>query len=488
MSLRKFFLFGISWHTLSSVVSALSQALIMLLAARLFNPEDLGLLYQALIWMRIAYPLIDMGFTNGIIQSENLTHKVASTLFWLQNAIAVALTILTFSFGSIGLSMFFDNKELIQLMKLMSMTFIFMSPGLVYNAYLQKKLKFDLTSKVKIIASLAELTLAILLIYSLNSIIAVAIAYMAKHLITSFISFIASRPFLKLSFSFDIKSAIQILKFSLYDFGAQFVNQWSGQIDRILVGKLMGETALGLYALAWDIVIIPTSKLSSIINTTAFPLFSTAQKNSNKLGELYKNAIKTSLYITLPILILLASMPTSLVLSFLGSQWTGIVPLLPLVTLAALFQLTSGLGYDVIMAKGNSKIGFWWTLLWTIFLGAILFIFIKPSTTINEVTIMVVLAIYSTAWLWHLLVYRIGRFPYSPVIRAIGHCLIVALPAFLFSILITSYIDYHQILAIILTAMSTLFIYILSVKLLDKNFFQSMYQTLTDNLTALLKR
>ncbi len=65
-----------------------------ILLARLLSPHDFGLVAMVLALVGFAPMLIDLGTTEASAQKTHITQGEISTLFWLNVAIGVALTVL----------------------------------------------------------------------------------------------------------------------------------------------------------------------------------------------------------------------------------------------------------------------------------------------------------------------------------------------------------------------------------------------------------
>src|SRR5512139_2693906 len=81
----------------ATVFSQIAMLLINLggtvILARLLTPEDFGLVTMVTTFSLLLMNFGLNGFTEAIIQRENLDHPVVSTLFWINGGISLALTL-----------------------------------------------------------------------------------------------------------------------------------------------------------------------------------------------------------------------------------------------------------------------------------------------------------------------------------------------------------------------------------------------------------
>ena len=78
-------------------------------------------------------------------------------------------------------------------------------------------------------------------------------------------------------FGFDPVRARTLLKFGLPLAGSSFIVFLVGNVDNVIVGHMLGATALGFYALAWNLSSWPVAMFSLPVRSVAPALFSRLQ-------------------------------------------------------------------------------------------------------------------------------------------------------------------------------------------------------------------
>ena len=87
-----------------------------------------------------------------------------------------------------------------------------------------------------------------------------------------------------------------MLHFSKYVMGAWLVGFLAANVDKIVIGRWQGTTALGYYTLCLGLANLVTTQLSARIYLVAFPAFAEAQHN---LGLMRRGFIKLMKYLVL---------------------------------------------------------------------------------------------------------------------------------------------------------------------------------------------
>src|SRR5215469_6559097 len=99
-----------------SVVAQVSQVLLQsiftVVLARLLTPTEFGLVAMVTAVTVIAAGFADLGLTEATIQRKKLTHNQVSTLFWINVAMGLFLTLLTAGMAPV-LARFYREPRLV---------------------------------------------------------------------------------------------------------------------------------------------------------------------------------------------------------------------------------------------------------------------------------------------------------------------------------------------------------------------------------------
>ncbi|MGA9586979.1 MAG: oligosaccharide flippase family protein, partial [Terracidiphilus sp.] len=103
----------------------------VMILARLLTPADFGIVTMVTTFSLLFRSFGLNGFTELIIQCDELTHPLASNLFWINLGIA---TLLTLAFASSGplLALFYHNSAVAPVAMGMSLTIVIGSLGYIH--------------------------------------------------------------------------------------------------------------------------------------------------------------------------------------------------------------------------------------------------------------------------------------------------------------------------------------------------------------------
>ena len=93
----------------------------------------------------------------------------------------------------------------------------------------------------------------------------------------------------------------EMLAFGGHLTGFNFVNYFSRNADNILIGKFIGADALGLYAKAYGLFMMPISQIRSPLNQVAMPVLSSLQNQPERYIKYYQRLIDILASLTIPL-------------------------------------------------------------------------------------------------------------------------------------------------------------------------------------------
>jgi len=158
---------------------------------------------------------------------------------------------------------------------------------------------------------------------------------------------------------FSLRQHRDILKFSIWMSLYQVANTVNWRFDQLLMGGMVGRSALGYFGVAETLAVIPTREATAPITTILFPGFSRLAGEPQRLAGAYQSAQALVTAIALPAGIGMALIANPLIRLTLGPKWLPSV--FPVQVLASVFALqTLGtLSQPLAMAAGETKLIFY---------------------------------------------------------------------------------------------------------------------------------
>lgn len=368
MSLKKRVLEGTKWVALANIFKQIMRIVSLVIFARLLTPDDFGIFSILMIFVSFLIMFVDMGTAAALIHIKRPTQKLLSSIFFFNIFIGIFLFLLLVLFAGV-IAGFFEKPILENLLILIAINFIIMSFGVVQKAKFEKDLDVKYLTLAESIAIFTGIVVAIISAYYGLGVYSLVV----QTLITSFITvgliwLISSwRPVFYFSFS-EIQ---KIWKYTANLSTFNLVNYFSRNADNILIGKFLNTNALGVYSLAYNIMLYPLQNISRVLIRILFPAFSHIQNDNKKFKRAYLKVIFFIALISFPIMVGLMVTAELFVEVVFGDKWKNLAVLLIILAPVGMIKSIGETNGSIYMAKGNTglllKIGIFSTFVTILF-------------------------------------------------------------------------------------------------------------------------
>lgn len=348
---------GVAWNTVGNISNQILQLGISVILMRLLKPSDYGLLAMAMVLVGFANIFSEFGFSSALIQKQDISEDHVSSVFWLNIIIGIFLTNLFF-FSAGFFSEFFGNPGLTRVIKYLSFTFIISSFSIVPNTLLQKEMQYDIINKISITAVFVSGVIGVYLAFAGWGVMSLVIQNLSLQLITVPLLFLGSKWLPKRLIR--IKSIKELFSFSAYLTGFNFINYWARKSDDLLVGKYMGAGNLGIYSRAYDLMLLPISKIISLISNVMFPALSAIQEDRERVKRIYLQTIQLISFVTFPLMIGLIPVADNLILVLFGNKWAEVIPIIRILAFVGVLQTLANPTGWIYTSQGKTNWMFWW--------------------------------------------------------------------------------------------------------------------------------
>lgn len=350
MSLKQKAVKGVVWSAIENWGRQVISSGTFFLLARLLDPETFGLVALSSIFLAFLQIFIDQGFSQAIVQRQDIESEHLDTAFWTNLGISLILMILIIlSAGSIA--ELFQEPQLTPIIRCLSLGFLLNALSNVQTAIFQRKLAFN---------TLAKRTLAAIVI---GGIVGVAMAFMGfgvwslvgQQLTNSLIQVLVLwrisdwRPQLR----FSQRHFQELFSFGINVVGISFCTFLSRRSDDFLIGYFLGSTALGYYTIAYRVFSLLTEMLTGIVVKVTLPTFAKLQKEPEKLRNALYQAIQLTSLIAFPGFFGAVALAPEIVRIIFGEQWEASIPVMQVLNLAGILYAYFYFNGSLMMAVGK---------------------------------------------------------------------------------------------------------------------------------------
>ena len=344
---------------LGSTIGKIINVVALFVVLKLISVEAFGVASLVLAIFAIVQAVTELGLGVAIVQADKLSRREIDSLFWLSLILSVLIYTVIY-FSAPLASYFYDQPLLTPLIQVHGLIVVIFTFYLVPRNMLKKELQFK---EIAIIDNLAlfsssgiMLTLAFLGFGAWAIILGEVANRFGQLLIAQYF-----HPYLpKLQFNFEeIKEKV---KFGLYATGSRLLYNLYSNADYLIVGRVFGAEAVGIYTLAFRIVSDTVKTLTSNLNEVAYPAFSKLQNDLERLKKYFFTISRGSLLLFSLALILVAIYIKDLLLLGGYDEWLDAIPLVHLFTFVAILRTISPIIPQLLNALGEARLNFYYSL------------------------------------------------------------------------------------------------------------------------------
>lgn len=323
--------------------------------ARLLSPEEFGTIALLALFAGIASAFVDSGFSAALIREQNATHIDESTVFWFNLAIGCAASGVLLV-AAPAIASFYGIPILVPLTWVMALNVLMSAVGAIHGTLLTKALDFRSQMNVGIVASVLSGTVAIWMAWRGFGIWALAAQTIVATTCTTVMLWMVNpwRP----AWVFSPESAGRLFGFGSYLLAANLLDISYNRLYTILIGKFFGVRELGFYSRADGTKQLPVGVLTGILSRVAFPVFSAAANDPDRLRRGVQMSVRGMMLINFPMMLGLAALAEVVVVTLLGEKWLPAARILQVLCLAGVFWPLHVINLNVLMAQGHSNLFF----------------------------------------------------------------------------------------------------------------------------------
>jgi PST family polysaccharide transporter len=334
---------GRAFTNLLSVVSTI-------VLARLLVPADFGLVALATTMLAILSAITNLSMAAALIHHKEPTEAHYHTAWTLGVARGLVLALL-FCVGAQPLAGLYGEPRLDEVMYALSISIFLTGLSNPRLIMMQKKLVFWQVFVLHVANHLvmAIVSIVVALIYQTYwALVAGAVAGQLVATILSY-SLFPFRPHLSL------RHAGELWSFSIWLTLGQAVKTMNYRFDHLLIGGVLGRSALGFYTVGSNLAIVASKEAVLPLTQTLFPAFSAVSDNLDRLRRAYQRAQATVTAIALPAGIGFALIADPLVRLAMGAKWAPAIIVIQVIGSVYAFSTLGTLVSPLAMSKGATR-------------------------------------------------------------------------------------------------------------------------------------
>lgn len=341
-----------AWYGGTRLWGQLLSWIITIVLARLLVPADYGLFAMAYTMLTVLELLQEFGLGTAIVQRKDLTTRQLNGIFWTVVGASLLLTTLTFV-GADAISGFYGEPKLPWVLRVLCLTFLVNSMGIVPYNLLSKALDLRHRSIAEVLGTATKTLITLALAYEGLGVWALVFGHLARSVVLNgaLLMFAGWVPGLELA----REGMGGVLTFGLRIAGMHLVGNSSPAITTLIIGRVLGGAAVGLYTMALSLSEAPHRITTAILNEVSFPVFSKLQDEREQLSVYFLKISKYLAVISLPAQVGLAVVAPDLIPLLLSSRWDGVVAPFRIICMESAVIVTTLTASSMLTALGRAN-------------------------------------------------------------------------------------------------------------------------------------
>lgn len=343
---------GLIWTFGERILAQGVSFVLSIILARILMPNEYGIIAMVMVFINIANVFTSTGFGESLVQKKNADELDFSTVFYCTLGMSVVIYIILFTCAPY-IAKFYHTKEIVLVLRILSLKIIMSSIATVQHAYVQKQMMFKKFFFSTLGGTVISGVLGIMLAYAGAGVWALVVQYLINTIIDIMVLFITVPWHPK--FLFSLKRAKCLMNFGWKLVLANLINAVYNELRSLIIGHSYSSAALAYYNKGNQIPALAITNIDTAIGTVVFPAMSETE-GKERLKAIGRRAMKTTSYIILPIMIGLIIVSRPLILLLLTEKWENSIIFMQILCLYWMTQPIQTTNWQIIKAVGRSDL------------------------------------------------------------------------------------------------------------------------------------
>jgi O-antigen/teichoic acid export membrane protein len=325
---------------------------VAVVVARYLTPREFGLAAMALVIAGIASLTTGFGTDVALVQQKDASDEDRSSVFWSLLAAGILCTAAGAALAPAAAAWFHDSRVTL-LFAVAALTFILSALSATHRAIMTRELRFAALETGTIAAGIAGSAVVVAGVVAGLGAWALVVQQLTTFSVLAVASWIQCpwRPARRFSYGrlrllAPVSMDVFVTRLSL---GAARL------VDNVIIGRFLGSAALGLYSLAYNVMLLPSSRLTGPVQDVLYPVFARLADERARLLAIWQRSTRAIVLLVAPLGIVVVATAPELVRAVFGARWAAAAPLVRILAVAGVLQALSTGNLRILVALGRSR-------------------------------------------------------------------------------------------------------------------------------------
>ena len=343
---------GIAWTGgVKTAVQTLSW-LSTLIVARLLSPTDYGISGMAMVYVGFVQLVNEFGLSSAVVQRRDMTEDQIAKLGGLSVLLGASLCTLSIMAAPL-VAVFFHQPAVRAVVIVLSTTFLTSAFQVLPRSLLTRELKFRPLATMEAAEAVSSTGVTLTLALLGMGYWSLVVGAVTGRVVSTVVALVMYRH--RIAWPFPLGQIADSVRFGSHLAVAGVAWYIFRSADMTVVGKRLGDVALGAYTLGWTLASLPVDRISSLVARATPAIFARVQDDPLALRRYVVTLTEALAFLTVPVATGLALVADDFVVVVLGQGWRPAIAPLRLLALAAVFRSTVPILSQVLVATGQSR-------------------------------------------------------------------------------------------------------------------------------------
>jgi PST family polysaccharide transporter len=357
---------GLRWSLIGNLGTKLGSFTIGLILARLLVPADFGVFAVAAAATAFVMHVNDIGVIAAGVQWRGKLEDMAPT----GTSIAIAFSTVVYAaffFGAPAFATLSGTPDAAPVVRLLTLVIIVDGITSCRSAALMRRFEQDRLTKATMIGTVANFVVAVPLAFSGAGAYSFAGGQVAGSILTGIL--VWRMGALPPRLAFDREIAVRLFKFGIPLAASLGVESVLLNADYVIVGNVLGATALGYYLLAFNVSNWVPGLVGTAVRYVSIPSFSRlAEQEPGALAAGVRRSVPVLVSAILPVAVLMSILAPYMVVFLYGEQWGPSAYVLRFLTVLMVVRMLTSLAFDILTSLGATRATVWLNAGWAVVL------------------------------------------------------------------------------------------------------------------------
>jgi PST family polysaccharide transporter len=352
---------GLRWSLFSSALARAGTLLSGVILARLLVPADYGLYTVAFVTLVLLANVNDVGLESTLVRWPGEVAAVARTATTLIFSVSVALYGLAFVAAPF-LARSLNSPDAAGIIRLLAFCVVINGVFAVPSALLTRTFAQDKRAVADVAGFVVSTAVTIGLAMAGAGAWSLAWGRLAGNLVNGVLHFALAparyRP------GWDGAVARRLVASGLPLAGALLCATAVYNVDYLVIGRILGPVALGLYVMAFNLSSWPVSMFTEAVGRVSVAGFARLQTDLPALRAAFRRSLTLVMIAAIPVCVLMAALAQPLIGFVYGDRWLPAAQALRFLVVLGLIRVAFHLAYDLLVAVGRGRSALGLHVLW----------------------------------------------------------------------------------------------------------------------------